>query len=192
MGNDYYSDKIINLISGAIAKAIIPLALNSQVVRRLSKTVLIIYFSKSGKTQKMADQIIKGAEVAGAYAILKRVEDCTLEDLIGVDGLVIGSPTYYSNIAWQIKKFLDETVLAFYAKGGSLRNKVCGCFTSTGAYNDGKECLRTLELALGVALKMKFVPGVILESKDIDEDNLSSCYDFGQKIAKELADNTTF
>jgi len=48
-----------------------------------------------------------------------------------------------------------------------------------------------LELAFGVALKMKIVPGVILESKEIDEDNLSACYAFGQKIARELADNIT-
>jgi multimeric flavodoxin WrbA len=138
----------------------------------------------------MADQITKGAEVGGAHVILKRVEDCTMDDLIGVDGLVVGSPTYYSNISWQIKKFLDDTVLTFYGKGGSLRNKVCGCFTSTGDYNDGKECLRMLELSFGVALKMKFVPELILESREIDEDNLSVCYDFGQKIAKELANST--
>ena len=72
---------------------------------------------------------------------MKKVEDCTLDDLAKADGIAVGSPTHYSNIAWQIKKLLDETILAFYTKGGSLRNKVCGCFTSTGAYNDGKNVL---------------------------------------------------
>ena len=117
---------------------------------------------------------------------MKKVEDCTQDDLAGADGLAVGSPTHYSNIAWQIKKFMDETILAFYAKGNSLRNKVCGCFTSTGAYGDGKECLRMLELAFGGAFKMKIVSGMILESKDMDESNLSTCYEFGQKIAQEL------
>ena len=134
----------------------------------------------------MALQLANGAEKAGVNAILKKVEDCTLDDLAEADGIAVGSPTYYSNIAWQIKRFLDETILALYSKGNSLRDKVCGCFTSTGAYDDGKECLRMLELAFGFALKMKIVPGIVLESKDVDEGNLSACYEFGQKIAQEL------
>ena len=134
----------------------------------------------------MASHIARGAEKAGVNAILKKVEDCTLHDLAEADGIAVGSPTHYSNIAWQIKRLMDETILTFYTKGHSLGNKVCGCFTSTGAYSDGKECLRMLELAFGFALKMKIVPGIILESKDVDEGNLSACYEYGQKIAREL------
>jgi NAD(P)H dehydrogenase (quinone) len=152
----------------------------------LPKTLLIIYYSNTGKTEKMATHIARGAETAGVNAILKKVEDCTLNDLAEADGIAVGSPTHYSNIAWQIKRFMDETILTFYTKGHSLRNKVCGCFTSTGAYGDGKECLRMLELAFGFALKMKIVPGIILESKDVDEGNLSACYEYGQKMAREL------
>jgi multimeric flavodoxin WrbA len=140
----------------------------------------------TGKTEKMALQIAKGAEDVGANAVLKKVEACTLDDLVKADGLAVGSPTYYSNIAWSIKKFLDETILSFYTKGHSLRNKACGCFTSTGAYNDGKECLRMLELAFGNALKMKIISGIILESEEVDTGNLSLCFEFGQKIAREL------
>ena len=134
----------------------------------------------------MASQISRGAENAGVNAILKKVEDCTLDDLINADGIAVGSPTHYSNMAWQIKRFLDETILAFYTQGHSLKDKVCGSFTSTGAHGDGKECLRMLELAFGFALKMKIVPGIILESKDVDEDNLLSCFEYGQKIGQEL------
>ncbi len=153
----------------------------------MPKTLLVIYHSNSGRTEKMALRLGKGAEKAGLNVVLKKVAACTLDDLAGADGIAVGSPTQYSNVAWQVKKFLDETTLSFYAKGGSLRNKGCGCFTSTGAYTDGKECLRMLELAFGVALKMKIVPGVILESKDVDEGNLSACFDLGHKIATEMA-----
>jgi multimeric flavodoxin WrbA len=152
----------------------------------LPKNLLIIYYSNTGKTEKLALQIARGAKISGVNAILKKVEDCTINDLAKADGIAVGSPTYYSNIAWQIKRLMDETILTLYTNGHSLRNKVCGCFTSTGAYNDGKECLRMLELAFGVALKMKIVPGVVVESKDADEGNLSICYEYGQKIAQEL------
>jgi NAD(P)H dehydrogenase (quinone) len=153
----------------------------------LPKILLIIYYSKTGKTEKMASNIARGAEKEGVNAISKKVTDCTLNDLALADGIVVGSPTHYSNIAWQVKRLMDETILTFYTEGHSLRGKVCGCFTSTGAYDDGKECIRMLELAFGFALKMKMVPGIILETKDVEEGNLATCYEYGQKIAKELA-----
>ena len=134
----------------------------------------------------MALQIAKGAETAGVNAILKKAEDCTVDNLVEADGIAVGSPTQYSNLAWQIKRLLDETILAFYTQGHSLRNKVCGCFTSTGAYSDGIECLRMLELAFGFALNMNIVSGIILESKDVDEGKLSICYEYGKKIAQEI------
>ena len=152
----------------------------------MPKTLLIVYYSNTGKTEKMATNIARGAETAGVNAVLKKVENCTLNDLAEADGIAVGSPTYYSNIAWQIKRLMDETILSFYTNGHSLRDKVCGCFTSTGSYSDGKECLRMLELAFGGALKMKIVPGLILESKDADEGNLSSCYEYGQKLGREI------
>ena len=134
----------------------------------------------------MASSIAKGIEKEGVGAILKSVEACTVNDLASADGLIVGCPTHYSNVSWQVKKFLDESILAFYSDGNSLRGKVCGCFTSVGAYADGKECLRMLELAFGYALKMKMVPGIVLETKDVCKGNLDICYEYGQKIAQEL------
>jgi hypothetical protein len=42
----------------------------------------------------MASQIARGAETLGVNAILKKVEDCTLNDLAEADGIAVGSPTY--------------------------------------------------------------------------------------------------
>ena len=152
----------------------------------LSNTLLVIYYSQKGATQKMASEIARSARDAGIKVVSKTIFDCTIADLQAADGIAFGSPTYYSNIAWQPKKFLDETILEFYAQGYSLKGKVCGCFTSTGGYSDGKECLRMLELAFGYALKMRMVSGVVLESKDIVEANVPKCYDLGKRIAQEL------
>lgn len=153
----------------------------------MPKNLLVIHYSQKGATQKMATEIARGARVEGANVVSKNIVECTIADLIAADGIAFGSPTYYSNIAWQPKKFLDEKILEFYNQGHSLKGKVCGCFTSTGGYNDGKECLRMLELAFGYALKMRMVSGVVLESKEIVEGNVSECYDLGKRIAQELA-----
>ncbi len=147
---------------------------------------MVIYYSKTGTTEKMASEIAKGAEKKGVNVILKKVDDCTFADLELADGLAVGSPTHYCNMAWQTKKFLDESIMTFYTEGHELRGKVCGCFTSTGGYDDGKECIKMLELAFGNALKMKIIPGIILETNDIENGNLAICNEYGQKIAQEL------
>jgi multimeric flavodoxin WrbA len=153
----------------------------------MSNTLLVVYHSKKGSTQKMAEEISKGAKDAGSNVIIKSINDCSMSDLLATDAIAFGSPTYYCNIAWQPKKFLDETILEFYSQGHSLRGKICGCFTSTSGYNDGKECLRMLELTFGYVLKMHVISGVVLESNDIEQGNLSKCYDLGRRIAKQLA-----
>jgi multimeric flavodoxin WrbA len=154
----------------------------------VSNTLLVVYHSKKGSTQKMAEEIAKGAKDAGSKVIIRSINDCSIADLLVADAIAFGSPTYYSNIAWQPKKFLDETILEFYAQGHSLRGKVCACFTSVGGYPDGEVCLRMLELAFGHALKMNMVSGIVLESKQIAQGSLFKCYDLGQRIVKELGD----
>ena len=147
----------------------------------MPKTVLIVYHSNTCKTEKMTTSIVKGVEESGAKAVLRRVDECSVADLAAADALAVGSPTHYGNVAWQVKRFMDEKLLAFYSEGHSLKDKPCGCFTSTGGLGDGEECLRILERAFGVTLKMKIIPGLVLESTQID-GNLSGCVDFGRKI----------
>ena len=89
----------------------------------MSNTLLVIYYSKKGATEKMAKEIARGAQDIGAKVAMRSIVDCTMADLMGADAIAFGSPTYYSNIAWLPKKFLDETVLEFYAQGHSLKAK---------------------------------------------------------------------
>ena len=139
-------------------------------------TVLVVYYSKTGTTQKMAIEVARGIKEVGVHAIYKTETGCTIADLASADGLAFGTPTHYSNIAWQSKRFLDETILDFYNQGHSLEGKPCVCFTSTGTFDDGKECLRMLELAFGVTLKMQLLPGVIFESTENAPEKIPKCY----------------
>ena len=89
----------------------------------MSNTLLVIHYSKKGATQKMATEIARGARDAGLNVVSKSVEDCTIADILAADGIAFGSPTYYSNLAWQPKKFLDETILESILKGIRLKVK---------------------------------------------------------------------
>ena len=151
----------------------------------LVKTLIVAFYSGEGKTKTMAEYIAEGAKTSGVNVKLKRVENCSNRDLVEADGISLGSPTYFSNMAWQVKKLIDETITAYEA-GNSLKNKIGACFTSAGTHRDGLDCVRMLELALGFHHKMKIVPGIVSDSDDTEEELLRTCKDYGKRIAEQL------
>ncbi|KYH42232.1 MAG: flavodoxin [Candidatus Bathyarchaeota archaeon B63] len=99
-------------------------------------TVLVTYDSKTGHTEKAARLIAEGVkEVEGIRCVLKRVDDVSLDDLTGSDGIIIGSPTYYGVMSTKIKRLLDESVKIH----GRLEGKVGAAFTSSGGTATGAE-----------------------------------------------------
>lgn len=45
-------------------------------------SLLILYYTRSGNTERMARAIAEGAEAGGVQVSVKRVEECELEHLI--------------------------------------------------------------------------------------------------------------
>ncbi|MGC8863439.1 MAG: flavodoxin family protein [Armatimonadota bacterium] len=97
--------------------------------------VLIVYYSRSGNTEKMAKLIEEGVKAGGVEALTKRVQDTTAEELLEYDGIVAGSPTYYGSMAWELKKLFDESV-RFH---GKLDGKVGAAFSSAANIGGGNE-----------------------------------------------------
>ena len=97
--------------------------------------VLVIYFSEGGNTKKMAEAVTEGLKKERIDFELKRIEDTKVEDLLEVDGVIIGSPTYYGTMASAIKKLLDESV-RFH---GRLDGKVGAAFSSSANIGGGNE-----------------------------------------------------
>lgn len=119
--------------------------------------ILIIYYSRNGSTLKMAQQIARGVgSVTGAEAILRTVPEvsavcakvadsiptdgapyATLQELESCDGLALGSPTHFGNMAAPLKHFIDGTTAMWFT--GALSGKPAGVFTSTGSMHGGQE-----------------------------------------------------
>jgi NAD(P)H dehydrogenase (quinone) len=97
--------------------------------------VLVIYYSRSGNTKKMAESIVEGAKKEGLTAVLKDVKDVAPDELLKYEAIVIGSPTYYGTMAAEIKKLLDESV-EFH---GRLEGKVGAAFASSANVGGGNE-----------------------------------------------------
>ncbi len=97
--------------------------------------VMVIYYSRSGNTKKMAESIAGAIEKEGLEVTVRDVRQVKPEELLKCDGLVIGSPTYYGSMAGEIKKLLDETV-KFH---GKLDGKIGAAFSSSANIAGGNE-----------------------------------------------------
>jgi len=98
--------------------------------------ILIIYYSRTGNTEKMAQHVARGVkEVKGVHCVVKPVEEVTPEELTRYDGIIMGSPVYYGTMAAELKKLIDESVTYH----GELEGKVGAAFASSGGQHSGNE-----------------------------------------------------
>lgn len=123
----------------------------------MTKKILVLYYTRFGATAKMAQFIARGVEsVEGIEAIIRTVPDVstvceatqdsipntgapfvTLDDLKNCDGLVLGSPTRFGNMAAPLKHFLDTTTAIWFS--GGLVGKPAAVFTSSASMHGGQE-----------------------------------------------------
>ena len=96
---------------------------------------IVIYYSRSGNTRKMAESVAEGINKEGVQAQAKDVKDVEVDDLLKYDAIIIGSPVYYGTMAAEIKKLLDDSV-KFH---GRLEGKVGAAFASSGNLAGGNE-----------------------------------------------------
>lgn len=146
----------------------------------------VSYYSRSGNTQKMAEFVSREVKEEGVEVELKRIEDTTLEDLLGWDGIIVGSPTYYGAAAAPIKDLFDRSDKYH----GRLEGKVGGAFTSSANIGGGNE---TTILSL---LQMMLIHGMIIPGsfegdhygpvsiEEPDERVRVQCKALGRRIAR--------
>jgi len=118
--------------------------------------ILVLYYSAHGSVREMAQLVARGVNASGATARLRSVPPVSpitttaappvpddgapyveLADLEQCDGLALGSPTRFGNMAAPLKHFLDTTG-ALWARG-TLVGKPAAVFTSTASLHGGQE-----------------------------------------------------
>jgi NAD(P)H dehydrogenase (quinone) len=147
---------------------------------------LVVYYSRSGNTQKMAESIADGITKEGLETTLKDVKEVNVDDLLKYEAIVIGSPTYYGTMAAEIKRFLDDSV-GFH---GKLDGKIGGAFASSANLGGGTE---TTVLDI---LNAMLIHGMIIHGDPQgghygpvsigppDNRAIKECIRFGSRLAK--------
>jgi NAD(P)H dehydrogenase (quinone) len=97
--------------------------------------ILVVYDSKTGHTEKMAQAVAKGAENAGADISIQRAENVKPQEFLDADGITMGSPTYFGQMSSKLKHIIDDSI----QHHTRLTGKVGGAFTSSGGTASGAE-----------------------------------------------------
>lgn len=148
--------------------------------------VLVTYYSQTGNTKKMAQLVAEGVQSAGVDVELKDVQQVKAEELLRFEGIIIGSPTYYGTMAYQVKRLFDESV-RFHEE---LTGKVGAAFASSANIGGGNETT-ILEIINAMLIHGMVVQGdavgdhygpVAIGAPDARAGN--ECRRLGEKIAK--------
>ena len=154
------------------------------------KEILILYFSKYGATELLAREIANGVDsVEGVRSKIRTVPSIPIsneknetipeqgppyiekQDLFDCDGLILGSPCRFGNMAAELKYFLDNTTNEWL--NNALTEKPAGVFTSSGSMHGGQEStLLTMAIPL-------LHHGMLLTGIPFSEKELSTTRDGG-------------
>jgi NAD(P)H dehydrogenase (quinone) len=192
--------------------------------------ILIVYYSRQGATAELARQAARGvAAIAGCVATLRTVPPvsaeseravkpvpdagapyATLEELRRCDGLLLGSPTRFGNMAAPLKYFLDGTSSLWL--DGSLSGKPAGVFSSSQTLHGGQEStLLTMALPLlhqgmlivglpfteravnqtrtgGTPYGATHVSGLAAQPGTLSQDEIELAQALGRRVAQVAAD----
>ncbi len=117
--------------------------------------VAVVYYSKSGNTEKMAELIAEGCrQVEGVEVEMVSLPGADIEAVSGADGFAVGSPDYFSYAAGHVKTFYDEAL--------AHKNAISGKpYVAFGTHGGGAKVLESLErLSQAIGLR-QVTPGMM-------------------------------
>ncbi len=147
------------------------------------KHLLIVYHSKDGKNQQMADAVKRGAEhpdVGEVEVKFLHAADANEKDLLWSDALILGTPENFGYMSGALKDFFDRT---FYEVEGKVDALPFAIFI--GAGNDGQGALMSIRRICN-GYKFKEVQEPIIVVGDLEASSLAQCEELGMGMAAGL------
>ena len=145
------------------------------------KKIMVAYFSRTGKTEQMAEAIAEGVRFSGNAAEVMKIADIKSEkDLGGFDGYIFGCPTYHRDMTDNFKTFL------FLAQKGNLEGKLGGAF---GSSTHSGEAPGYIFDTMEHVYKMKVTDlGSFLLREEVVEttEGMRACQAYGKAMGEKL------
>lgn len=147
------------------------------------KRLLIVYYSRSGETERMAKAVIRGARddaIAGIDVIVKPALEACPKDVMRASGIILGTPENFGYMSGAMKLFF-ETI--YYPCLDHTQGLPYGLFIRAG--NDGQGALNSMSRII-TGLSWREVATPVIISGKFREDHLVACSDLGMVLAAGL------
>jgi flavorubredoxin len=141
------------------------------------KKILVLYYSRTGNTEKMANAVAKGAQFNTNITVEVKFH-IDPRDLSTFDAILVGTPTYNHEMPIDFKKLFEEVA----TKGISLKGKMGAAFGSYGWSGEApKDILEIMN-----KFEMQVTEPPLLANYVPDEKVLDACRDLGKRISENL------
>jgi flavodoxin I len=140
--------------------------------------VLIIYYSRTGNTEKMARAVADGAKsVPGTQVELNY--HVPSEELSRFDAILLGTPTYHHDMPATFKNYLEEAAM----KNVILKGKIGAAF---GSYGWSGEVPRLVLEILKNKFGMEVTESPLAVTYTPDQASIEKCFALGKRVAESL------
>ena len=146
------------------------------------KRLVMIYHSQSGRTEDIANSIIRGigSEDLGIDFESCRALEAGCEQILRADGVIFGTPANFGYMSGILKDFFDR---CFYGLEGKVDAMPYSIFV--GASTDSVGAIESVrKICSGLRLKEVQEPLIIM--RHVKEKEHKLCRDFGLAMAMGL------
>ncbi len=146
------------------------------------KRITILYYSKGGRTRKLAEEIKQILDKVLAPGIESELTDATNTDMKSLKksaAFIIGSPDYFSYVAGHIKTFFDD----LWEDREQLKGRPAFGFITHGG---GGKAAKPLEDLCG-SFKLAFIKPVISVQGETNDKAKSQIRANCEKLVKMVA-----
>jgi multimeric flavodoxin WrbA len=148
-----------------------------------ARHLLVVYHSRSGGTQALADAAIAGArsdDIEGVDVREIHAFDATVDDVRWCDGIILGTPENFGYMSGALKDFFERI---YYALLDETRGLPYALFVKGG--HDGEGAVRSVErIVTGLGWKAVLEP--VLVVGELDDAALERCHELGITFAAGL------
>jgi flavorubredoxin len=142
------------------------------------KKILVLYYSRTGNTEKMANAVAEGAK-SNSDVEVELTYHVDAESLGSYDAILVGSPTYHHDVPIDFKNLFEDAAV----KGISLKGKVGAAF---GSYGWSGEAPKLIMEIMKYKFEMQMAEAPLLAKYVPDQNMLNACKALGAKVSESL------
>jgi flavodoxin I len=142
------------------------------------KKVLVLYYSRTGNTEKMANTIAQSIQASSSIEVELNFHT-NPESLSSYDALVVGAPTYHHDMPADFKNLFEDAAV----KGINLKGKLAVAF---GSYGWSGEAPKMILEILKNKFEMQVLEPPLLARYTPDQNSLNACKELGIKVSETL------